>query len=256
MKLVAVQHAVCWEQASAPLDGVRRLLSDKEIPQGSLIVFPEMFSTGFSMEPGRVAEGEDRLAERFLSDVATRTASWTLGGVVTLAADGRGRNQAAAFGPKGAEVARYDKLHPFSFAGETRQYVPGEATVRFVAGPMVVAPVSCYDLRFPETFRAWVPAATVFAVLANWPTVRVEHWLALIRARAIENQAYVIAVNRCGEDPKLAYPGRSQIIDPKGQVLADAGGEPAVIEAEVDVEALAMYRRKFPVLADRREEYR
>src|SRR5690606_6307419 len=114
-----------------------------------------------------------------------------------------------------------------------------------------VSPLICYDLRFPEAFRlATKQGAEMFVVIANWPTARVEHWLTLLKARAIENQAYVIGCNRVGRDPKVVYPGRSVIIDPRGNVLADAGGDPGVISSSIDAAALREYRKTFPALND------
>jgi predicted amidohydrolase len=129
--------------------------------------------------------------------------------------------------------------------------VPGEKPVVLSCGEVRVAPAVCYDLRFPELFRA--VRADVWCVLANWPTPRVEHWLTLLKARAIENQAYVIGVNRCGRDPGNEYPGRSQIISPRGEVLADAGDGEGIIQAALDMPALEAYRREFPVLRDARQ---
>ena len=118
-----------------------------------------------------------------------------------------------------------------------------------------MAPFICYDLRFPELFRRTVVrGAQVYAVMANWPAPRIDHWFALLRARAIENQAYVAGVNRCGQDPSLAYCGRSAIFGPRGERLAEAGDAPAVIGCEIDLAELVEYRRDFPVLDDLRTE--
>ena len=158
------------------------------------------------------------------------------------------------FGPEGRLLARYAKMHLFSFAGEPEHYTPGESPASFAWQRATVAPSICYDLRFPELFReAAARGAEILTVIACWPAPREEHWLALLRARAIENQCYVAAVNRCGHDPSgLAYSGRSQIIDPRGVVLADAGQAEGVIQAAVDLEAQRSYRREFPALRDRR----
>ena len=113
----------------------------------------------------------------------------------------------------------------------------------------------CYDLRFPEVFRiAAARGAGVLVVLANWPEVRGAHWLALLRARAIENQAYVVAVNRCGRDPHLAYGGRSLVVDARGEIVADAGGREGCFGMELDFPALVAYRSEFPALADLRRD--
>jgi predicted amidohydrolase len=116
-----------------------------------------------------------------------------------------------------------------------------------------VQPTICYDLRFPELYRATgVRGAELICVIANWPAARESHWLTLLKARAIENQAYVAGVNRCGRDPNVEYSGRSQIIDPRGEVVADAGSAETIIAAELDREALRAYRAKFPALNDAR----
>jgi predicted amidohydrolase len=117
-----------------------------------------------------------------------------------------------------------------------------------------VSPAVCYDLRFPELFRrAAGGGAELLAVIANWPVAREGHWATLLAARAIENQAYVAGCNRVGADGNgLVHSGRSRIVDPRGEVLADAGGEETIIRAKVDVDALREYRRKLPFLADMR----
>jgi predicted amidohydrolase len=151
----------------------------------------------------------------------------------------------------GREVARYAKMRPFKLAGESVE--PGAEPVLVECGEFKLAPAVCYDLRFPELFRAGVKrGANLFAVIANWPTPRLDHWLTLLKARAIENQAYVIGVNRVGRDPNAEYPGRSQIIGPRGDILADAGNAEGVISAELNLPALESYRREFPALQDAR----
>ena len=118
-----------------------------------------------------------------------------------------------------------------------------------------MAPLVCYDLRFPEVFRhAVAMGANLLAVIACWPQPRESHWVALLKARAIENQAYVVGVNRTGKDPGHAYSGLSMIVDPQGEVLADAGGAEGTISAELSRESLENWRRDFPALADIRPE--
>ena len=138
-------------------------------------------------------------------------------------------------------------MHPFKFAGEAA--APGTEPVVLDCGEFKLSPAVCYDLRFPELFRACVKrGANLFAVIANWPTSRLDHWLTLLKARAIENQAYVIGVNRCGRDPVNEYLGRSQVIGPRGEVFADVGEGEGVVNAELDLLELQDYRKKFPSL--------
>jgi predicted amidohydrolase len=158
--------------------------------------------------------------------------------------------------PAGQEILRYCKLHPFTLGGEDQNYARGDETCSFTCGPFRVAPFICYDLRFPEIFRHQTRlGAQLLVVIANWPSPRDAHWQMLLRARAIENQAYVIGVNRVGNDPKLHYLGHSQIIDPRGEVLALAGEGPDLIAANLQVEVLQKYREQYPFLRDMREEY-
>jgi predicted amidohydrolase len=253
MRIGCVQFDIVWENKAANYAKVQRLLAEAKMPPGSLALLPEMFSTGFSMNVAAVCEGSPPETEMFLARAAREFGIYLLAGVVNRTPDGRGRNEAVAFSPEGKEIARYGKMQPFSLGGESKHYVAGEAIVTFAWQNMSAAPFVCYDLRFPELFRAAVRrGAQLFLVIANWPVARIEHWVTLLQARAIENQAYVAGVNRCGKDPKLAYTGRSLIINPHGEILADAGGTEGIISAEVDVEALLKWRAAFPALQDMR----
>jgi predicted amidohydrolase len=257
MNIVAVQPDIAWEDKEANYRTVEQMLAGDTIEPDSLIVLPEMFATGFSMQVDQIAEGESSPTEAFLDNLARRYRSTIIGGLVRRASDGRGLNEAVVVGPGGERLTRYAKLHPFSFAGETEHYAPGGFIALFQWGDFTVAPFICYDLRFPEIFREAVQrGADLFAVIACWPNLRERHWMALLRARAIENQAWVVGVNRCGSDPKLTYSGHSQIIDPKGNVIVDADMEQKLIQAMPDHAALVEYRREFPVLEDIRAEYR
>jgi omega-amidase len=251
MKLIGVQLDIVWENKPATFDRVRRLLDAHKPQPGALLVLPEMFSTGFSMDVATIHEGSDRPAEQFLQSLAREFSVYTLGGVVNLGPDGRGRNQALAFAPDGHELVRYDKIHPFTLGEEGKHYTAGDTIQLFNWESMSVSPFVCYDLRFPEIFRAAVRRkAQLLAVIANWPYPRESHWVTLLQARAIENQAYVIGVNRCGKDPKYTYFGRSLIVDPHGTILADAGHTEGLVTAEVDAQIVNTWRRDFPALAD------
>ena len=179
-----------------------------------------------------------------------------LGGLVTTGTDGLGRNEAVLFGADGKEKERYTKLHPFSFGRETAYYGRGFEITLFDWKGIKVAPFICYDLRFPEVFRRAVRlGAELFCVLANWPQAREDHWKTLLKARAIENQAYVLGVNRCGQDPTTAYSGHSLLFGPSGEALGDGGMAERLIFAEIDLPILQAYRREFPALADRHPDY-
>ncbi len=260
MRVVACQLDIVWEDKTANHENVRRLLAAAGNLEGALVVLPEMFATGFSMNVSEIHEGDARPSETFLAEMAAEHRACFVGGVVTQGADGKGRNEAVVFGPDGYLLARYAKLHPFTFGQEAEHYSPGDKLVVFTWQDFSVAPFICYDLRFPEVFRAAVrpdsDRAQLLLVIANWPDTRAEHWAALLRARAIENQAYVVGVNRCGADPELSYAGGSMIVGPRGDVLADAGikNEETIVSAGLELPPLLAYRREFPALQDMHDE--
>lgn len=256
MKIIAVQPDIVWENKAANHARVCALLDERRPERGSLVVLPEMFATGFSMNVAGITDARTRETQRFLAETARQFGVCLMAGIVSEETEGRGRNEAVVFAPDGTEIARYCKMQPFTLGGEADHYTPGPCVTAFEWSGFTVAPFICYDLRFPELFRsATRRGATLLAVIANWPAVRVEHWVTLLRARAIENLAYVVGVNRCGNDPKLTYPGRSLIIDPKGNVLADAGEAEGTIAADVDPQVVHDWRRDFPALKDMRDDW-
>jgi predicted amidohydrolase len=260
MKVVLCQLELVWEDPEANYGKVRELLADRCDLEGSLIVLPEMLATGFSMDVAVVGAGEPGRTQGFLAQLARTHRATVLGGFGVPPSDrgagageGRGRNVALAVDPAGEEIAEYTKIHPFTHGGEGEHYEAGEAVVKFDWGNVSVCPLICYDLRFPEVFRAGAGlGAEIFCVIANWPIKRVGHWVTLLQARAIENQAYVVGVNRCGSDPSLTYPGRSLVVDPHGVIIADASDREMALACDLDPEVVRNWRREFPALADRR----
>ena len=210
-----------------------------------------MFATGFSMNLAVTRQGEAREDETFLAEIARKFSVATVGGVVSNGDAGRGRNEALAFAPGGNLLARYTKIHPFSLGGEAQGHEAGTNIVTFEWSGIVIAPFVCYDLRFPEIFRAAARrGANLLVVIALWPVKRQQHWLTLLQARAIENQAYVVGVNRVGAEPQYSYAGRSVVIDPHGVIIADAGEREHVLSAQIDWEIVTGWRRDFPALRD------
>ena len=251
MHLAGIQFDIAWENRAANFAKVTALLERNPPPRGSLVALPEMFPSGFSMNVAAIAEDEARSIEKFCRDIARRFGTYLIAGLTVRAGGDRGRNESLIMTPSGEVLARYHKLHPY--ADERNHYLAGAEIVTFKWNDATVSPFICYDLRFPEAFRAAMQrGAEVMVVIANWPVTRIEHWLTLARARAIENQCYVLAVNRIGVDPNVSYCGRSMIVDFRGDVIADAGGEEAIITAPIDLAALRKYRADLPFLIDAR----
>ena len=251
MTIWGFQTDIAWEDRDANFRRIDASIAQAgPVEEGTLLVFPELATVGFTMNSGAIAEPTQGESARFFSSLAQRHRCHVLAGIPGPSEEpGKGANEAVCFAPDGNEVARYRKRHPFPLVHEGDHFSAGETAVVFEINGWKVAPLICYDLRFPETFReATALGAEVFVVIANWPSLRVDHWTTLVRARAIENLAYVVGVNRAGSDPQLDYPGASLVVGPKGEILADAGSEPGVLRAALDREALVQWRLDFPAL--------
>lgn len=248
MKVYCCQLDIAWEDKEANYGQVHKLLQASRPEPGSLIVLPEMFATGFSMNVAAIAEAETGATESFVAALAREFGCSIVAGVVTK--PGKGANQAVVYGPEGL-LARYTKIHPFSLGGELEHYERGRGIAFFEWQGLKVAPLVCYDLRFPELFRTAVQGgAEMFVVIANWPSKREQHWVTLLQARAIENLAFVVGVNRAGRDPQHVYPGRTMVVNPHGEILVDAGAEAKVVRAEIEPAVVRSWRQQFPALRD------
>jgi predicted amidohydrolase len=169
-----------------------------------------------------------------------------------------GRNCAVIVSPNGEVVADYEKIHPFSYGREADHFSAGERLSMARCGDAQICPMICYDLRFPELWRLAAlsqPPAEVFTIGASWPAARQHHWHSLCVARAIENQAFVVACNRCGRDPHVSYAGGSIIVSPAGEILAEAAEVPVILQAEIDAAKARQWRNDFPALQDARREF-
>ena len=256
MTVLALQFDIAWENKGANFQTVRRLLHSAAPPKNSLVALPEMFATGFTMNVGAMAEPYGGDTEQFLAVTAREFGVWLVAGVAARGSDGRARNKALVFSSAGELVAFYAKMRPFTPGGEAGHYVPGERPVAFRWSDCMVSPFVCYDLRFPEIFRETTAShrPELFVVIASWPDKRIRHWSRLLQARAIENQAYVVGVNRIGRDPFYNYTGQSVIVDPQGEIISDAGEAESCIRADLDLDGLRQYRDGLPFLDDMRRE--
>ena len=257
MKVYGIQADLQWEDKNENFTKIRTLLDNEKIEADSLIVLPETFATGFSMNLKVTTMNEPDQTESFLSGLAKDKSCWVTGGLVEPATDGqKGINSSLSFSPDGQKLCSYGKIHPAAFFGEDKVHKPGDRVEVFPLNDFRVCPLVCYDLRFPELFRIGMQkGANLFIVIACWPKERIDHWVSLLKARAIENQAYVVGVNRVGSDPETEFGGRSLVIDPMGETLTDAGRDESVAQAELDLNRLDAWREKFPVLKHARPAF-
>lgn len=250
LRVAGLQMDPAWEDPHASCQRADRLLASAAADGVGLAVLPEMFATGFSMRAELLLEHAGT-TRTFLIDAARRHGLWICAGLVLPGVD-RPRNAALFVDPDGCERFRYDKVHPFSLAGEPDHYEAGQELTTVTIDGLRLTPMICYDLRFPEPFRARAAETDGYIVLASWPALRREHWRVLLRARAIENQAYVLGVNRVGEGDGLRYAGDTMLVDPSGEILAAAADQPAVVAGTLSAEWVAELRARFGFLADRR----
>lgn len=247
LQLALIQTRLIWQDPAANRAQFELLL--EQARGADLVVLPEMFSTGFSMQSAELAEPENGPTSRWLSEQARRIGAVITGSLIIQAADGSYRNRLLWVRPDGSQ-AFYDKRHLFRMAGEHKHYAAGNQQVVLELKGWRVRPLVCYDLRFPVWSRA-AGGTDLLLYTANWPAARRQHWNRLLPARAIENLCYVAAVNRIGEDGKgFAYSGDSQVLDFQGDSLLSAGAEPGVFRVTLNGSELAAYRERFPAHLD------
>lgn len=257
MRVAVVQHEPVWEDAAATCAALNPTVASAAAAGARLVVLPEMFACGFSMRTDVTAEPEHGPTVTWMRQQAALHGVWLLGTVPERRDDDpRPRNCAHVIAPSGATVARYDKIHRFSHAGEVEHVAPqalpaGGGLVTVDIEGVRVTPIICYDLRFADLTWGVAEQTDLFVVPASWPAPRREHWRTLLRARAIENQAWVIGANRVGSDDGLEYAGDSAIIDPMGAVHAEAAHTPTVLHGDVHPAVVAQTRDRFRFVADR-----
>ncbi len=266
MIVAGLQTDIAWE---SPRENFRRVEAmttwalDEHAQRPDLLVLPEMFATGFSMDSAKVAGHADETRD-FLAGLARANELHVLGGYAEPA-DPLPANACSIFDATGKEILHFRKLHPFTLAGEDRNFVAGESLETVEVFGVRVTPLICYDLRFPEPFRAAAEKTDLYCVVANWPHKRIHAWSTLLRARAIENQAFVLGVNRAGKGDGLLYPGASALLDPLGEVAGRwrrfKGGEtdedtapPGCVRGEVDPARVREVRTGLGFLRDRKPE--
>lgn len=256
MKLAAIQHDIVWCDREANFRHLAGLVESAVRQGAEFILLTETFSTGFAVESAGFAEAEGGPSSQFLLDQARRHGVWVAGSCPEVPVDSdptdpRPANTLVVAGADGT-AHRYRKIHPFTFGGEDRHVRPGSDLVTVSIGGLRITLFVCYDLRFSDEFWQRAHDTDVYLVPANWPESRREHWMTLLRARAIENQAYVVGCNRVGSGGGLVYSGDSCIIDPFGDVLAANHGDETILIADVTPERVAEVRDRFRFLPDRR----
>ncbi|MFO7446141.1 MAG: nitrilase-related carbon-nitrogen hydrolase [Ignavibacteriaceae bacterium] len=249
MELGLVQYNPVWEDKTRNKEKLKFLLNDIEDNVDAL-VFPEMTLTGFTMEPEKFAEDLDGESVCFFKDIASDKNLHLFAGIIER--DGnKFYNSLLHINNKGELVKFYRKIHPFSYSAEDKHYSRGEKVVVTEVNEWKTGLSVCYDLRFPELYRYYGRERVQLIInIANWPETRIEHWRALLKARAIENQCYVAGVNRVGDDPKLHYNGFSSVFDPMGEEIISSENEEKIITTDLSLDKVEEVQTRLPFLND------
>lgn len=252
MRVYCVQNSIVWENKLSNFKRVCSLIEKTKILEDSLIVFPEMFATGFSLNISVTSANEPHLTETFLTKLAKEKKCWVIAGLILPnKKENKANNCAVTFDPNGKKISEYAKMHLIPMLGENDTHVAGDKIESFPIRDFQLTPAICYDLRFPEIFRSAVKMGTdLYVVIACWPKSRIEQWVTLLRARAIENQAYVVGVNRIGKDEDFEYGGRTMVVSPQGEILADGEEKEAIVEATIDSSLVNDWRTQFPAVRE------
>ncbi|KFX69828.1 carbon-nitrogen hydrolase [Pseudomonas taeanensis MS-3] len=247
LELALIQSELAWHDPVANRAHFQALF---EQARGvDLVVLPEMFTTGFSMDSAGLAEPEGGPTSQWLLAQAVQLQAVITGSLIIQTADGSYRNRLLWARPDGS-LAYYDKRHLFRMAGEHKHFSAGEEQVLQELKGWQVRPLICYDLRFPVWSRD-SHDTDLLLYTANWPAARRQHWNRLLPARAIENLCYVAAVNCVGADGKgHPYSGDSQVLDFQGDSLLNAEAAAGVFRVRLSGAALAAYRERFPAYLD------
>lgn len=248
LKIALVQSFLHWEDKGANLFMFEGKLRNLSTPV-DIIVLPEMFSTGFSMQPEKFAEPMSGFAVDWMQKMAVALNAVITGSLI-IKENGAYFNRLIWAQPDG-ELYWYNKRHLFSMAGEEKVYFPGSDKLIVEWKGWKICPMICYDLRFPVWIRN-VENYDLLLFVANWPERRVQHWRKLLQARAIENQCYVVGVNRVGDDGNgIAHSGNSMFIDPQGEIGFEILGQDIISVANLNYEEIVKTRRYMPFLSDR-----
>jgi predicted amidohydrolase len=253
LRVALGEYDTGWHDPDTSLRRARDVIAGAARLRARVVVLPEMCSTGFTMEGTRWAEAltPEKGASGALAAAAREHRVWVLAGLaVRETTPARLVNAAVLFDPAGSIAAIYRKQRLFAYAGEHEVYAPGDGPVVVTIEGARVGLFICFDLRFPELFRAVAPDVDAVLLVANWPDRRRAHWDVLTRARAIENQCYVVAVNRTGIGDGVEYDGGSVAYDPWGEPVGIGGGVNAPRVVDIDPARVKLVRARYPFLRE------
>jgi omega-amidase len=250
------QMDVVLGEPARNLERARALAGEAAARSSDVLVLPELWSTGYDLERAAAhATRPDGGMFAAVAELAREHRLYITGSLLGKIAGGGVGNMAVLFGPEGEALATYSKIHLFRLMDEEKHLAAGDELALAETPWGKTGLAICYDLRFPEQFRAYALAgATIVFLPSEWPHPRLAHWRTLLRARAIENQFFVVACNRVGESKNTRFFGHSTIVDPWGELVVEGGEQEMLLTATIDTAQVAAVRERIPVLSDRRPD--
>ncbi|TWT16016.1 carbon-nitrogen family hydrolase [Planomicrobium sp. CPCC 101079] len=254
MKLACIQLDIAFGEPETNFNRVAEKMAEAKDNGADVIILPEMWNTGYALTKlEALADGEGQ-AKAFIADFAKKHQVHVVGGSVSTRKNGAFYNTMHIADKNGEAVGEYDKAHLFGLMDEHVYLNAGDSLNLFDLDGVTCGGVICYDIRFPEWIRTHaLNGAKIMFVPAEWPASRIDHWRVLLQARAIENQCFIVAVNRAGSDPKNEFGGNSMVIAPWGEIRMQLGTEETIGYAEIDLREVDEVRGRIPVFDDRRE---
>ena len=254
MKIACIQLDVAFAEPEKNFQRVRTLIEKAGNDGAELVVLPEMWNTAYALtDLDQLADREGEVTKNFLSGLAKTHHIHIVGGSVSTKKGDHFFNTMYVYNNQGDLVSEYDKAHLFRLMDEHLYLKAGSKENVFTLGSIEAGGVICYDLRFPEWLRAHaLSGAKVLFIPAQWPEARIDHWKVLLQARAIENQCFVIAVNRTGADPNNRFNGQSMVIAPWGKVIWTGADDEEYALLDIDFSEVEEVRTRIPVYEDRR----
>ncbi len=255
MKIGLVQNNILWENKQFNLNSSKEYFKRAKDINIDLLLFPELSFTGFTMNINGFQELDFYTINYISSLCKTYGINVGIGYIQEIKHSEKAQNNYVIISKSGEILCNYSKIHPFAHSGEDKFYLGGNEIVSCTIDNITLCPFICYDLRFPEIFQIASKSCDLITVAANWPRSRINHWVSLLKARAIENQCYVAGINRIGIGNNLVYSGNSMVVNPLGEIIAyGEDGMDDIVVAEINRETVLAARSKFKFKDDRRED--
>ena len=246
------QIDIAWEDSYKNMKKVEELVNKASENKVELILFPEMALTGFTMDINKLSLSQEQIIS-WIKQVAINN-NINIGLGFAIKVDEKGKNKYVIVSKEGKVLTLYTKIHPFSYSKEDDKYYSGNEICICKIKEFQITPFICYDLRFPEIFQIASKEAQIITVAASWPKSREQHWITLLKARAIENQCYIIGINRVGLGDDLQYSGASIFVSPSGEILNEINSEEMLIIQDLRMKEITQVKDSFDIKKDRREE--